>query len=346
MASEGGVVAKQLRILVAGGLDREDKSALSRPPEEIESFARLLGARIVQDGHVLLNGCRTTIDACVAEGAHEALVASGATNDEVKSRIVCYVNQGQAPVHSFGAILQSELTDWELGGRDLSAPEIIHYCDAVVLIGGFRGTYRAANWARIEHKPLLPIALFGGAAKEICLEVAKRVDVVYAGTVSRSKYEAVLKSLSTNWEQIAADVVNLAELMASSREVFVVMSFETSPQFTDLLESIQNTCEEFGYSAYRVDETNEGERILPEIIRGIRQSAFVIADVSENKPNVYWELGLAAGMDKDIILTARKGTDLPFDINDVPVLYWDSFSEFKKALAKRVDIIATGQGRS
>ena len=72
----------------------------------------------------------------------------------------------------------------------------------------------------------------------------------------------------------------------------------------------------------------------------------MIADVSENKPNVYWELGLAGGMNKDIILTARKGTDLPFDINDVPVLYWDSFSEFKKALAKRVDSIASGQGRS
>jgi len=339
-------MGKTLSILVAGGLDRDDRTALSRPPEEIESFARTLGARIAQDGHVLLNGCRTTIDACVAEGAHDALLASGASSDEIKSRIVSYVNQGQTPVHGFGAILQSELSDWELGGRDLSAPEIIHYCDAVVLMGGFRGTYRAANWARIEHKPLLPIALFGGAAKEICLEVAKRVDVVYAGTVSRSKYEAVLKSLSTDWEQIAADVVNLAELMASSREVFVVMSFEKSPQFTDLLESIQQTCGEFGYAAYRVDETNDGERILPEIIRGIRQSAFVIADVSDNKPNVYWELGLAGGMDKDIILTARSGTALPFDINDVPVLYWESFSEFKRALAKRVEGIATGQGRS
>ena len=338
-------MAKRLRILVAGGLDREDGSALARPPDEVEAFTRVLGARIVEGGHVLLNGCRTTLDSCVAEGAQQALVAGGATPDEIKARIICYVNQGQAPVHSFGAILQSELADWELGSRDLNAPEIIHYCDAVILVGGFRGTYRAANWARIERKPLLPITLFGGAAKEICLEEAKRVSFAYAGTVSKQKYESVLKSLSTDWEQIAADVVNLAELMASSREVFVVMSFESSPQYTDLLESIQSTCEGFGYTAYRVDETNEGERILPEIVRGIRQSAFVIADVSDHKPNVYWELGLAAGLGKEVILTARKGTDLPFDITDVPVLYWDSFSDFKKALAKRVDGIASGQPR-
>ena len=103
-------MAKQLRILVGGGLDRDDGSALARPPDEIEAFARVLGARIVLDGHVLLNGCRTTLDTCVAEGANQALLASGATSDEIKSRIVCYVNQGQAPAHGFGAILQSELS--------------------------------------------------------------------------------------------------------------------------------------------------------------------------------------------------------------------------------------------
>ena len=339
-------MAKRLKILVAGGLDREDGAALDRPPDDVAAFARALGARIIDDGHVLLSGCRTTLDTEVASGAHEALASSGATPAEVKTRIVSYVNQGQAPAHRLGAILQSELSDWELGGRDLTAPEIIRHCDAAILVGGFRGTYRAANWARIERKPLLPIALFGGAAKEICLEEAKRVGSAATGSVTRERYESVLKSLSTDWQQIAIDVVALAELMASSREVFVVMSFETSPQYTDLLESIQGTCEQFGYAAYRVDESTDGSRILPEIVRGIRQAAFVVADVSDTKPNVYWELGFAAGVDKAIILTARKGTELPFDISDVPVIFWDSFSEFKKTLAKRVDGIASGQGRS
>jgi len=332
--------------MVAGGLDRQDANALSRPVKDIEAFARALGRQIVNQGHTLLNGCRTTLDTLVAESAYEELKSKGASSDVVKKRIVSYVNQGKMPIHNHGAILQSELSDWELGGRELNSPEIVHYADAVILIGGFSGTYRAANWARFERKPLLPVALFGGAAKDICLAEVKRVETLYPGTVTKQAYEAVLKSLSTDWEQLAVDTINLAERMATSREVFIIMTFKEAAQYTDLLEAIQKACDQYGYEAKRVDQSNDDRRIIPEIQRGIRQCAFVVADVTEEKPNVYWELGLASGMGKDVILVAKKGTVLPFDINDVPVLFWESFSEFRQALAKRVEKIASRQGRA
>ena len=340
------MVGRKLSIMVAGGLDRQDVNALSRPAEDIEAFARALRRQIIKQGHTLLNGCRTDLDSFVAEGAHEALATQGTSSNAVKARIVCYVMQGKKPIHNYGAILQSELADWELGGRELNAPEIVRYADAVVLVGGFAGTYRAANWARFERKPLLPVALFGGAAKDICLAEVKRVETLYAGTVTKQNYEAVLKSLSTDWNQLAADTINLAERMATSREVFIVMTFKEAAQYTDLLEAIQKACEQYGYDAKRVDESNEEKRIIPEIQRGIRQCAFVVADVTEEKPNVYWELGLAAGMGKEVILVAKKGTALPFDVSDVPVLFWESFSEFRQALAKRVEKIASRQGRA
>jgi hypothetical protein len=42
-------------------------------------------------------------------------------------------------------------------------------------------------------------------------------------------------------------------------------------------------------------------------------------------------------------MVARKGTALPFDVNDVPVLFWDSFSEFEAALGKRTERTAASQ---
>jgi hypothetical protein len=51
-------------------------------------------------------------------------------------------------------------------------------------------------------------------------------------------------------------------------------------------------------------------------------------------------------MDKHLIMVARKGTRLPFDVNDVPVLFWESFSEFEIALARRIERIASQQGRA
>ncbi len=41
-----------------------------------------------------------------------------------------------------------------------------------------------------------------------------------------------------------------------------------------------------------------------------------------------------------------KGTDLPFDINDVPVLFWESFADFETELKKRVEQIGKWQGRA
>ena len=84
---------------------------------------------------------------------------------------------------------------------------------------------------------------------------------------------------------------------------------------------------------------------MPEIIRGIGQCAFVVADVTEERPNVYWEVGLANGMEKDLMLVAKEGTKLPFDLNDVPVITWDSFSEFEEKLAKCIERLSPGRRR-
>jgi hypothetical protein len=337
---------RKLNILIAGGVDPQDETALERPARDICDFAAALAREVIRQRHNLLNGCRTDIDAVAAKAANEQLVADKASPEEIRKRVVCYVNQGTKPVHEHGAIMESELVDWELGGPGLTSPEIIHYADAVFLLGGFRGTFRAANWARIERKPLLAFSMFGGAAKAVCLEEAKRVDHLYAGSVTKQDYESVLKSLTGDWNTLAQQGVTLAERMAIGRDAFIVMSFAESSQYKDLHRAIQEACTKFGYEARRVDESNDRRRIIPEIMRGIRHSAFVIADVTEHKPNIYWELGLATGMSKEVILVARKGTVLPFDINDVPVLFWDSFADFTEALATRIENIATYQGRA
>ncbi len=89
------------------------------------------------------------------------------------------------------------------------------------------------------------------------------------------------------------------------------------------------------------------EPIVQRIIEGIKTSAFVIADVSPLTPNVFYELGFAQGFGKQVIVTAKMGTQLPFDIKDVPVILWDDDQEkFKKQLLKRVGPIAARLGRS
>jgi hypothetical protein len=104
-------------------------------------------------------------------------------------------------------------------------------------------------------------------------------------------------------------------------------------------------CREFGFDAERIDETISLERIIPRIETGIRKSAFVIADVSDASPNVFYEVGYAKGIGKDVIVTAKKGTQLPFDIGDVPTVFWEIQEDLKDGLRKCLVGLTAKYGR-
>ena len=102
----------------------------------------------------------------------------------------------------------------------------------------------------------------------------------------------------------------------------------------------------FHLKRYETPETARMTRNKQNIMRQVRESAFVVADVTEPKPHVFYELGFADGLGKEVILTAKAGTKLPFDIQDVPVLFWESFVEVEEQLEKRVAQIGQWQGRA
>ena len=92
------------------------------------------------------------------------------------------------------------------------------------------------------------------------------------------------------------------------------------------------------------DHLDAQERIIPGIVEGIRRSAFIIADLSELKPNVLWELGYAQALSKDVITTAREGTTLPFDIVDVPTQFWDSQRSLGEKVEQSIDRLSGKYG--
>lgn len=46
-----------------------------------------------------------------------------------------------------------------------------------------------------------------------------------------------------------------------------------------------------------------------------------------------------------VVVTPRKGTTLPFEISDVPVILWDGQENLKEQLRKRIAAIAARPGR-
>jgi predicted Rossmann-fold nucleotide-binding protein len=323
------------RIVVAGGLvgEKSDQKDAARA-----RFATALGREIISRGHVVLGGCRSELDAVVARAAEEACIDK---NRDPKKLIRSWVSQ-KPPSHDKGEITRSRVDDWSQVPRGYDFPEQIREADAVVIVGGQTGTHYAASWARLASKPIVPVAAFGGAAAEIFNDELQNFDHRYANRISRDDYEILDRVIQPptpeTWvADLAKDVVSLTEKLISSRDVFIIMSFGEKEYLLDAYDTFCAVCKENDFFGFRVDDhIDHNQRIVPTVLDSIRRSVFIIADVSEPRPNVYYELGYAQALGKGIITTAYKGTQLPFDIFDVPTLYWNSQRTLREELDKRI----------
>ena len=105
---------------------------------------------------------------------------------------------------------------------------------------------------------------------------------------------------------------------------FIVMQFtdEYNALYQDV---IRPTCESFGYSVVRGDDPNLNGPIIDDITRSIRESSIVIADITPDNPNVFYEVGYSHALTKPtILLSDRKRGKLPFDVSGFRTLFYDN----------------------
>lgn len=321
-----------MRIFVGGSLKKVPQDS-----DFCRQFVVELGTEIVRQGHVLLNGCRSSLDKEIAIAAQEWLASKG-VND--KDKIISYCLKSDKPIHSFGTVRRSALLDWQMNHCELKVPEQIELAGATIFVAGSEGTFWAKNWASFAGKLILGIPRFGGAGETIYnneLEHLRETSPMVAGD-----YET-LNSLSGNVSDFAKEVIRLAEQVVAPRNVFTIMSFKD--EFLDVFASCEAVCKKFELKAERTDQTTSLERIVPRIEAGIRKSAFVIADISEQSPNVFYELGYAKALGKDVIVTAKKGTQLPFDVCDIPTIFWETQEDLKDGLRKCLAGLVSKYGR-
>ncbi|MBU6172271.1 MAG: hypothetical protein KGQ60_00610 [Planctomycetes bacterium] len=114
--------------------------------------------------------------------------------------------------------------------------------------------------------------------------------------------------------------------------VFVAMSF-SQPGMNDAFSAIKDSCRQEKLNAKRVDENVSSGFIILEIVDLIEQAEFIIFDLTYERPNVYYELGYAHGVGNapsNILLLAREGTSLHFDIAALRVNFYDSTESLRK----------------
>jgi hypothetical protein len=137
-------------------------------------------------------------------------------------------------------------------------------------------------------------------------------------------------------EQISAPQAALAAVTEDPDGVFVIMPF--AEKHVDTYDAIRRSVARAStrLRADRIDEVPGAIQITDEVRKAIRKAWLIICDLTEERPNVYYELGLAHGLAKQVICVARKGTTVHFDVYGLKTLFFDTYRSLEDQLEQEV----------
>ncbi|MCT4543776.1 MAG: nucleoside 2-deoxyribosyltransferase [Vallitalea sp.] len=136
--------------------------------------------------------------------------------------------------------------------------------------------------------------------------------------------------------------------MSNNKKCFIVcpIGSENSEIRKDsdqlLKHIITPVCNKLGYDVCRADIINDNDTITQTIIEQLQESDLVIADITGNNPNVFYELGYRQATNKPVIQMVKSDINsMPFDVSSIRTIRYtlndpDKLTETKESLQKTI----------
>ena len=144
--------------------------------------------------------------------------------------------------------------------------------------------------------------------------------------------------------------------MNNKKKCFVIMPFSstkscTEQKWTEMFDFIIKPAVEEAGLGYECERSvAERENIIKGILEALNKANVVIADLTDNNPNVFYELGVRHTLTNRTILIAQSQKYIPFDLRPYPVAFYSEspakIAEFKKDIKKKLEDIEKNPQRS
>lgn len=131
--------------------------------------------------------------------------------------------------------------------------------------------------------------------------------------------------VNANFEGQGFSIVKNFSIVNMKLTAFVIMDF--SEQFENIYTKvIKPTCDKQDILCIRADEFCYPGKITSDILKEIKEADIIIAEVTPDNANVYFEFGYAVAFNKQIIPLAdeNKRKKLPFDTFDIRTIFYEN----------------------
>jgi len=157
-------------------------------------------------------------------------------------------------------------------------------------------------------------------------------DVLNANVTDKMYREAVSLITSGEYKAITRQIAEAEGV----RESFFICPMNNSEVSHNYEYAIKPVVKQFQFEIHKIDEFSHTQEITSTILEAIARCKFVIADLTDARPNCYYELGYAHALRKPVIILAKKETQRHFDISTYKWIYWESYVDLKSSLEKEL----------
>lgn len=156
----------------------------------------------------------------------------------------------------------------------------------------------------------------------------------------------------THWAVIDRDLfrtlIRIAQPQRQKPNIFSIPDYENieptlvsammpfHPDFDRVYRSLKKISDEIGLHCRRADDIWENPAVMQDVVSLIDRSKVVIADCSGRNPNVFYEIGIAHTLGREVILITQNEADIPFDLRYLRYVKYLNNREGLKELSERL----------